>query len=372
MGKKAAKETAKDASLARECREFLARYRELGFPSVESDALYCLPNGLRSCIHDAEGSSGLFHGPKGRFEADFAGWCGRSKATGIFADRPIPLGLLDMTHVEQRNRNRLSHRKYERQRRRMPSGTSRPLAVPKVYIAPPDAAMKSQLRAYASWLSMSEAYQADLRKLKKYLHRSGVMGNGFPAPVSPGQSTEVPGWNSDSLTAYVDFCRKWCLSGLLSWDLPMPMSPGPVASSGDGRQFLEGMGMQVFLPVTLAASGRYLAAAVAGWRDAMIQVDRRDRKHWKHLRRWLDGSYKKRAVGIDYGDLFLVKHFWATLAGRYELEGRTMGLYEAFGRFLEGEGARPKTRPHDPGHPHRPGFEKVRKMVAHLRRARSR
>ena len=45
-----------------------------------------------------------------------------------------------------------------------------------------------------------------------------------------------------------------------------------------------------------------------------------------------------------------------------------MGLYEAFGPFLEGAGASPAPKRYEGLRPQRPGFEKIRKMVSHLNR----
>lgn len=344
-----------------------SRWSALDVPSPDSGALYCLPKRLQDCMHEAEGSDGLLRGSEGRLETEFAGWCRRNRAAGLFAGRPVPLGLLDMTHIERRNRSRAAHREYRRRLQRR-SRMGEPVTVPDIYTSPPEAAMVSQLRAYACWLSIDSQYQAELRTLRRSLQGSGVLPNGLPAPMGAGQLAEAPGWDSASLQAYIRFCRKWCLSGLLSWDLPLPMGPGLIV----GGEEVSSMGMQVFLPISVTVPQGYLTAAVANWRAEMLRADRTGRKQWKHLRTWLDGSDKKKARGIDYGDQLLVKHYWETLESRYNLRGCTMGLYEAFGRFLEGVGTKkPDSRPYSPERRDRPGFEKVRKMVAHLRRARS-
>ena len=352
------------------CREFLEQYHALGFPPLQSDTLYCLPSAVLKSVFDVAECSDLIRGPHRRFETELAGWCQRQGAAGIFAGRPVPIGLLDMTEIAKRNKNRRDLRSYEAkiQRRRHLASS---LEEPEPYTAPPGSILASRLRAYGAWLLLNPAYLKDLQRLRRAANKSGATRGGFAPPMAPGASAEAPGWDPGFHRAYLSFCRKWCLSGLYTWELPVPVPPALVSQAGQGRDFLRQTGLSVFVPVTLDLPAGYLTAAVSGWRGEAIKADQKGRSQWGHLRSWLDGGYKRSSRGINYGDLFLVMHFWRVLTSRYcsqIAEGGKMGLYEAFGQFLEGAGASPVPKRYEGLRSQRPGFEKVRKMVSHLNR----
>ncbi|KKL74050.1 hypothetical protein LCGC14_2068760 [marine sediment metagenome] len=325
-------------SLASECRRYRKWHDRLGFES-QLDAIYCLPGRLLDLADEVV--SGLFTDEALHFERSFAAWCQGHSLTGLFGGRPLAAGPLDLADVYARADYHLERRRWARRSAMARQGSSS--EEEPEYEATGEFIVQDRLRGYVGWIVTNSDYVKDRNQLRALAAKEGVVSAGeFPALVwsAQGQAhAQRRGQGKGFMGAYSQFCAKWCLRGLLSWDLPQPMGP---QLPGDRSPTVPEpiVGLRIFLPITLRVPKSLLAPQRLGqWRK---QTAAGGSVSCSHLQEWIDLDVRPRANQRSrYSDLFVIWFYWRVLRERYAqaIRGRTPDVHIILNRLVEGRSA---------------------------------
>ena len=212
--------------------------------------------------------------------------------------------------------------------------------------------VNSRLVGYAGWLMSTPQFLQELNELK----------NKGEAIVSEAREFPQISWLHDDATLkavdrlgemseaeaafrnhYREFCKKWCLNRLVTWELPEPTGPSGCRLVAGIIPDLAQQGVGVFIPygfvnpteIDLSQLVRDLRAGTAP----------------EHLRDWVDrGLQERRGAGSKrFAQFFAFKHYWEIIESRHgpRLRKRRTLLKQALGKYLCGEGG--WTSPEDTG-----------------------
>ena len=210
----------------------------------------------------------------------------------------------------------------------------------------------SRLAGYAGWLMTAPSFLEELSELKGKGAAIVSEAREFPmiswlhddaALVAAGRLGEMSEDESDFRNHYREFCKKWCLNRLVTWELPEPTGPSGCRLVAGLAPDLAQQGVGVFIPygfvnpteIDLSRLVRDLKTGTAP----------------EHLRDWVDeGLQERRGAGSKrFAQFFAFKHYWEIIESRHgsRLRKRRTLLKQALGKYLCGEGG--WTSPEDTG-----------------------
>jgi len=329
--------------LAGECRRYLKSHDDLGFES-QSGAVYCLPSRLLDLAKEVDIE--LFDADALCFERSFAVWCEKHHFAGLFGGRPLPAGPLDLEDVYARADHHLARK---RSARLGSVATEESLLGDEPeYEATAEAVVRDRLRGYVGWLVTNPEYLEGRNRLRALAANVGrALAGKFPEPAwaAEGQASSQRHAKGDAfIEAYRRFCARWCLQGLLSWDLPEPMGP---QIRHDGSEAAPGpvAGLRIFLPVTLRVPKALLAPQrLAQSRKQILDTPASGPSpSYAHLKKWLDLDVRSRANQRSrFSDLFVIWFYWRVLRKRYApaIHGHTPDVHYILNSLVEGTAPR--------------------------------
>jgi len=211
----------------------------------------------------------------------------------------------------------------------------------------------SRLVGYAGWLMSTPQFLAELSELKG--RGADIVSKAREFPIiswlhddetlrAAGRLGSMSQEESDFRNDYRDFCKKWCLNRLVTWDLPEPTGPTGCRLVAGIIPDLAQQGVGVFIPYGFVNPTEIdLSQLVRNLRDCTAP---------EHLRDWVDGGLQKRkgAGSKRFAQFFAFKHYWELIETRYgqRLGRRKCVLKHTLGKLLCGEGSWTSAR--DKGH----------------------
>ncbi len=212
----------------------------------------------------------------------------------------------------------------------------------------PGAVVGARMQAYLGWLVTEPAYRSELEALRG--QGEAVVSewpdvaafNRIPT-AEDAQRLGIP--VSDVAArfyeSYRQFCRRWCIEHLVTWDLPVPCNPAWGVSVGALSRDASDQGVLLIVPFTFIPHGKV---------DLLDMFERiQQTAAPDHLRGWIDkGSASRMGEGeYRFASLFLFHHYWNLIHDRYgeRAARRRTKTKAAIGEFL----VRDPTLSHDPG-----------------------
>jgi len=197
----------------------------------------------------------------------------------------------------------------------------------------------SRLAGYAGWLMTTPQFLHELSQLKgrgativaearefpqiSWLHDDATLG-------AAGRLGEMSEDESAFRNDYRDFCKRWCLNRLVTWDLPEPTGPSGCRLVAGIIPDLAQQGVGVFIPYGFVNPTEIdLSQLVRDLRTGTAP---------EHLRDWVDeGLQERRGAGSKrFAQFFAFKHYWEIIESRRRsrLRKRRTLLKQIFGKFL--------------------------------------
>lgn len=327
-----------------------------------------------------------------RFERDLAAYCEQQRILGFWHGQSIGPGVLAPAEAES-----LTDEELRLYREAMPDLTEHTL---KTHVGRGNALANQERlrrRAYVGWLVENPQYQEELLALRQWVEPRYPSLRCFPAlpwlndpspwigtfftcassePAATDPAAPTPACtpeNDEGMQRYQQFCVRWCLSGLITWDLPEPQGPLlPAPGPGISRS-LGSMGVCIFIPYSFKCWGNVISTgSIRALLDAAaeppLSLDGQpvpDRL--AHLREWLTLGARGGERINRYADCFTARFYWRVLEGRYarKMNGLRMHLYGAMGGFLHGPAGSPSARRR------RLGSNSIRRCLSRRRSRRS-
>lgn len=186
-------------------------------------------------------------------------------------------------------------------------------------------------RGYIGWLVTDPGFNLMRKQFRKVWTEHAAQGSDLPQlPVSfLGEKTPIP---SDSDKPYViaewKFLQTWCLRGMTTWELPMPLRANIAGNSIHPAQSLGDAGCTLFVPWYLVRDQKLTLRDVFASQLHQASLD--------HLSPWFQKGPKN--LGHErYGQMLqLYVYYELALKDRYlgNLRGNTKPVDRALGQFL--------------------------------------
>jgi hypothetical protein len=272
------------------------------------DEAYALPVGLIAAMQQ-EGQ-GFFTAGEIEAERQLAALCDRYNAVGIISRKAIPSSFLNPPPPVSITREQFQQHgwdqfgAYEDVIRQIEQADQR---------ADP---FRQQAAAYIGWLLTNPAFLREVRELRQTEQLAAL------PPSAPSESL-----------AYANFCQRWQLSGMASWDLPVPQGPILTSVGLPATVASQDTGFQFSFPVTMRLPARLDIRAV--------HSEIRETNSPPHLAEWQQilSQEGKQDVGLARFADILPLHFYRNIAlgSRYSARfpGWTEWLDKLFARFLD-------------------------------------
>lgn len=290
-------------------------------PLLQCDPLYPLPPGLLEIIQyevpDVLGD--LADAERGLSE-----FCKRERVDGFFHQQPLTCEILQFDQPDM-----LRPAMMENYRKLWPD---MPEARIRKMIQRSDADWEeatNSLRGYVGWLFQNETFTSELLALKEQGEDYVRQHAGFPGinwlsgDVSASDESGEKG--GAFALAYRDFCRKWCLFRLVTWDVPEPTGPQLPVSTPGLHKDVAAQGFTLFVPFSFLFPRKLNLHDLAKNRLGDLVPE--------HLHGWVNG--KTWAWQSD-AQLFRFNHFWNTMEQRHaeRFRNNRTRLKKAIGKYL--------------------------------------
>ncbi len=190
----------------------------------------------------------------------------------------------------------------------------------------------SQWHGYLGWLVSNAEFRCELTALRAVAAEAIRTRGRFPTRSQLASATAVHEVGENSMEVrLLEFCRRWSLERLLTWDWPQPMHPEYFGSLIHPPETSTEAGISLFLPWSVMQGGQIgdLQLISALKISAVPQ----------HLRDWVfPPSNQKTEKAADFFELQakLYRYYWLALRGRYEprFHRRLQAIDTAFGEWL--------------------------------------
>jgi hypothetical protein len=297
-----------------ETRCFLEEWAELrersaGRSALAEEPTYALPISLIDSLNDV--FPDLITREDLEWENSLAYLCIRFHCVGVLAEKPVVYPLLDDRDLPGLSREQFDdlgwrqYWTYEQAVELLRRGSDR------------ISLLRPQMQAYAGWLVTNSTFLQDVGKLR------GIEEELRDAGIDPLEAT-------DAIAKYQQFCTSWQISGMATWDLPVPRG---IDLSGLGVVAAESeLSMKFCMPATMRLPARFpLADVIAGIRAESTS---------EYLAEWqnvlnLDG---KDGTGLRRYTQMLRMHFYRNIAlsSRYaeRMRGNTERIDIAFAKYF--------------------------------------
>ena len=196
-----------------------------------------------------------------------------------------------------------------------------------------------RMQSYLGWLVTERAYRQELASLREA--GKDVLIKVCEAPslnyiphekdlrrIGAGIPKEAAAFLGD----YRQFCRRWCLQRLVTWDLPQLRNPAWAMSAEQFGEDVPAGGVLLFVPYSFIPHGLVDLSGIAGSTQKQCAP--------AHLRGWLDSSSTGRmGEGADrFAALFLFDFYWNVLQDRHgeRANRRKTKIKAALGAYLVG------------------------------------
>jgi len=197
----------------------------------------------------------------------------------------------------------------------------------------------SRLAGYAGWLMSTPQFMEELGELKEQGASIVSEARGFPmiswlhddaTLKAAGRLGRTSRKESAFRNDYRDFCKKWCLNRLMTWELPEPTGPSGCRLVAGIIPDLAQQGVGVFIPYGFVNPTEIdLSQLVRDLRTGTAP---------EHLRDWVDGGLQERTgAGFRrFAQFFAFKHYWEIIESRHgsRLGGKRTLLKQILGKFL--------------------------------------
>jgi hypothetical protein len=182
--------------------------------------------------------------------------------------------------------------------------------------------------SYAGWLVSNPTFRSELAALRSS-HETRVLQHGFPE-LPQAALFERPGWSGLGDDPIMQFYRRWGLHRLVTWDLPLVMSPAVHSWSllYDGYT-MEQAGLLLFIPWHLLRNTNIALQDLT--RHRMAERD------LKHLEGWpVTDQGRRRGPGQHGHLLTLYCYRELALTSRYagRFQRNVKKLNRVFGNLL--------------------------------------
>jgi hypothetical protein len=189
----------------------------------------------------------------------------------------------------------------------------------------------ARARGYIGWLVTDPAFRSMRNQFRRNWAPRAAGGNDLPQlPVSfLGEKMPIP---SDADKPFIiaawQFCQTWCLRGMATWELPIPISANVTGPSLHPVQSLGDSGCTVFIPWYLARDQRLTLRDILASESLRVPLN--------HLQPWFQKG-PKNLGHYRYGQMLQIYVYYElALKNRYGdmLNGNTKPIDRALGQFL--------------------------------------
>jgi len=297
---------------------------------LQIDPLYALPTDLFEalCEHAPE-----LLGVDQSAEGLLAEFCQENDFAGFWHRKPFSYTLLD-----PQRRDLLDEEHMEAYRLAWASSSTFEIEA-KVGEFLPGTVVGSRMQSYLGWLVTEPTYRGELEALREegetvVAETADVDSLNWIPTVEDIQHLGRPvSHKANSFYgSYRQFCRRWCLERLVTWDLPLPRSLVWDVTADAVGEDLHAQGIMLFVPYSFIPHG------IVDLSDMSARVQRA--KTPEHLQGWFDRrSAGRMGQGEDrFASLFRFHHFWNAVLARYgdRTVRRKTRIKTALGTFLVG------------------------------------
>lgn len=292
------------------------------------EAIYALPGPLIERIQ-AE-ATGFFDEEQLAFESAL----NEGDRTGFFLGRSFHSALLSVADPASEDRSDLG-----RQIKKMLADEIRATGAGKRevddYFAI-EVRLKRELfarqRGYAGWLVTDAGFHVARESFRREWRRDFEAQESRPTlPVSDfGETPKSPDKKDlPFFVAYWMFLQKWCLRGLCTWELPIPIQASVANPSEHPHNMLGDAGCSVFVPWYLARDQKLTLRDILGHESLITSLN--------HLQDWLEKSPNN--LGHErFGQMLqLYVYYELALKARYSdrLRRNTKAIDRALGQYLK-------------------------------------
>ena len=307
-------------------------WRELSgcFPSIAKrcgDAVYAIPERLVTAIHEVVPT--LFTSEDLAFEMHLA----RTGMTGFFLTQPFSYWILSSHNSDARSQ---SDRSIDEEIRSLlvdeAAAAGRRESTVDDYLRAVDQREKSnRLRqaGYVGWLISEATYRSEMNAYNSKWKSSVARRGRFPTVRKSflGEQTKIDKRSRRFWTDTIMLCRRWGLETCVTWELPVPLSPGLETKDFYVRPDIDEAGLHIFVPNYLLRDRNLSVYEIAELQNGPADI--------AHLDGWLEDrlahwGYERYAQMLD-----LYVYLELAIRRRYgeRLKGQTGRLDEAFTRF---------------------------------------
>lgn len=206
----------------------------------------------------------------------------------------------------------------------------------------PALVVAQQMQAYMGWLVTEPAYLEELSALREagaavVAGLRDVHSINFVPRQEDLRNLHLPMTSGTEafFQRYGEFCRRWCLDRLITWDLPQPMIPTWGVPKDGVIEDLVATGILLYVPYTFISHGTVDLTEIHREMMSRCPVE--------HLKGWLDKASPSRFGEGEgrFADLFIYHHLWAVIEGRYgdRMSGNRTHVNRAIGQFMVDDNA---------------------------------
>jgi hypothetical protein len=201
----------------------------------------------------------------------------------------------------------------------------------------------SRLAGYAGWLMSTSQFLQELSELKSKGEDIVSEAREFPqiswlhddaTLKDAGRLGRMSKKQSAFRNEYRDFCKRWCLNRLVTWEFPEPTGPSGCRLVAGILPDLAQQGVGVFIPYGFVNPTDINLSQLVG--------DLRKCTAPEHLKDWVDDGLQERtgAGSQRFARFFAFKHYWELIESRH---GSRLGknkdmLNQVLGQFLGDDG----------------------------------
>jgi hypothetical protein len=279
--------------------------------NARRDPLYALPSTLLDAIEGA--LPGWLGDEEIEFERALCGLCECHQAVGLAGDRILVHNILRRSPLPSVSRALFEELGWGRYMTY--EGMTRSLQRLDERVAP----VHDRQEAYLGWLTTNSDFLGEV---------SGVVSREDAAVGEHGRIDP----STSLVREFGDFCRRWQLYGMVTWELPLPQGPDLTGVPRPQQTGPAQTDAQLVIPVTLPLPTRYPL------REIIAEIQRRNTPD--HLKRWQDvlRGDDERGTGLRrYASMFRLRFYRdIVLSSRYgeRFHRRVQPLDEAFGRYF--------------------------------------
>ena len=298
---------------------------------LQIDPLYALPTDLFDTLRE---HAPEVLGPDKKVERLLARFCQENGFAGFWRHRPFSYPLLD-----PQGRGLLNEEHMRAYKRHWPTLQTFGIQEKIKGEFKPGTLVGSRMQAYLGWLVTEPAYRQERDALRQQgeavvAETADVESFNWIPAAEDIQRLGLP--VSDEARSfhesYRQFCRRWCIERLVTWDLPLPTDLVWDVAADAASEDLHAQGVLLFVPYSFIPHG---TVNLSDMSSRILHA-----RTPEHLRGWVDRESADRLGQKEdrFGNLYRFHHFWNVILDRYRdrIAGNRTRAKAALGDFLIG------------------------------------